>query len=213
MTERVRGSIVDRDQGLTPFGAILLRLCDNTGALGAALVDQEGETVDYAGSLSAFEMRVAAAEWRLVMRFVTASRVPSWTETREIVVRAKHRSFGVVQLPDGYAIVLELGVRCFRFSPRATSEAVRDLCREAGLELPEGRKERWSRVDVRPEPGNKRRPAAVWVGSAWCELVLLGRYSLENGEVGYRARLPSGAEINLVREQLGRWYAEDLPQY
>jgi hypothetical protein len=42
---------------------------------------------------------------------------------------------------------------------------------------------------------------------------LLGRYEsrlLEEGEVGFRARLANGEEVNLVRERLGRWYAEDL---
>ena len=154
-----------RDQDATPFGAVLLRLCDSTGALAAALVDQEGETVDYAGTVEPFEIRVAAAEWRLVLRALGSSLVPGWAETNQIIVRARQRSFAVVALPEGYAIVLEVA----------------------------------------------RRPHALWFGSSWVPIEVLGRYQLR-GETGYRARLSNGAEINLVREKLGRWYAEDLPQ-
>jgi hypothetical protein len=39
----------------------------------------------------------------------------------------------------------------------------------------------------------------------------LGRYlNLDRRELGFRARLTSGAEFALVREPLGYWYAGDL---
>ncbi len=60
-----RKTLVARDQAVSAFSGALMRLCDAIAAHGAALVDAEGETVDYAGSLSPFEIRVAAAEWRL----------------------------------------------------------------------------------------------------------------------------------------------------
>jgi hypothetical protein len=43
-----------------------------------------------------------------------------------------------------------------------------------------------------------------------CALEVLGRWpsDLSRGDVGYRARLPSGAELTLVREPLGRWYVD-----
>jgi hypothetical protein len=59
-----QGTLAVRDQAVSEFSGTLMRLCDATAAFGAALVDAEGETVDYAGSLSPFEIRVAAAEWR-----------------------------------------------------------------------------------------------------------------------------------------------------
>ncbi|MFO0568873.1 MAG: hypothetical protein U0263_24665 [Polyangiaceae bacterium] len=216
MSRRRRGPVA-RDQDTTPFGAILLRLCDGTGALGAALVDQEGETVDYAGYVDSYEIRVAAAEWRLVLRTLSFSNIRAWAATRQLFVRCHQRSFAAIALPEGYAIVLQLSARCFGLSERALAEATRELCAEAGLELPrEGRAEHWSRVEVRPLPNDPRRPAAVWVGSTWTRVEVLGRYDskqLARGELGYRARLASGAEINLVREKLGRWYAEDLPEH
>ncbi len=205
-----------RDQATTPFGGILSRLCDGTGAIGAALVDQEGEPVDYAGTVDSYEIRIAAAELRLVLKAITESRISDWRETRELMIRARRVSFAVVPMPEGYAVVLQLKPRCFSLSRRAIAEATRELSQEAGLELPRwlAPRERWSRVEIRPAPGDPRRPVAVWVGSTWCRVDVLGRYDavhLDRGEIGYRARLASGAEINLVREQLGRWYAEDLP--
>jgi hypothetical protein len=210
-------SAVGRDQAVSPFAAILMRLCHGTGAVGAALVDFEGETVDYAGRIDPFEIRVAAAEWRLVLRVLSQSPIASWADTHELVVRASQRSFVAILLDSGYAVVAQLPVRCFALSPRALAECVRDLCREAGFEPPQGARfgGRWSSVDVRTSPFDRRRPSAVWHNGSWHELEILGRYAkaeLGRGEMGYRARLPNGAEITLVRERLGRWYAEDLPE-
>ncbi len=57
-----------RDQETTSFTDILRRLLRATsGARAAALVDFEGETVDYAGVLDPFELRIAAAHWQIVL--------------------------------------------------------------------------------------------------------------------------------------------------
>jgi hypothetical protein len=215
MSER-RRSPAGRDQPASEFSGILMRLCDATGARGAALVDAEGETVDYAGSLGPFDIKVAAAEWRLVLRFITDSAVPAWRETRQLVVRARRASFAAVQLSDGYAVVLCLARHCFAVSWRALAEAERELCAESGLvPLPVlGRSERWTRVEVRTHAGDSKRPEALWYSSTWAPVSILGRYraaDLARGEIGYRARLTSGAELTLVREPLGYWYADDAP--
>jgi hypothetical protein len=210
MRERQK-SIAGRDQGASVFASILLRLCDGTGAPGAALVDREGETVDYAGTVNPYEIRVAAAEWRLIFGVLAGSRFPFWPDTSAIFVRAGRRSFAAFAMPDGYALVVQLQRLSFAISERAVSECVREICHEAGFEVPEGG---WTRVDVKVRPGDRRGPAAIWRAGAWCALEVLGRYAraeLGHGEIGYRARLATGAEITLVREPLGRWYAEDLP--
>lgn len=208
-----RRALVGRDQRASAFSAVLLRLCDAVGAVGAALVDAEGETVDYAGAIDPFDIKVAAAEWVVVLSLLRSSRIPSWPSTEQIVVRGTKKSFLVQMLEDGYAVVLQLAPRAFGISSRGVAEAVRDLCVEAGLELPRfihREKEQWWRVDVRSEPADSRRPCAIWAGGGWCGLEILGRWTTEGEprEVGYRARLPTGAEITLVRERLGRWYVD-----
>lgn len=212
---RRRKSLAPRDQTESTFGVILLRLCEATGALGAALVDQEGETVDYAGYLEPFQMRVTAAEWRLVFGLVRELPHPNFSLTEQIAVRCEKRSYAIVGLPDGYALVLELPRYAFNLSRRAVSEAAREIRAEAGLEWPGGERsaERWSRVAVQTADGDPRRPTAVFLDGAWKALTILGRYAASgNGqrEIAFRARLATGLEFALVREPLGAWFAEDL---
>jgi hypothetical protein len=214
---RRRGTFVGRDQAASAFSAALMRLCEGTGVAGAALVDAQGETVDYAGGLDPFDIKVAAAEWQLVVGVLRESRVPAWRETHELVVRARFRSYSIVPLSEGYAIVATLTRYCFEVPERALAEAVRELCRESGLSPPPflaGTRERWTRVEVQTSPHDARRAEALWHGGAWRSLEILGRYTdadLGSHEVGYRARLSTGAELTLVRERLGIWYADDTP--
>jgi hypothetical protein len=215
MRER-RRRLPQRDQDTTPFSGTLLRLCEATGALAAALVDSLGETVDYAGYLDPFSLRVMAAEWRLVLDVVRSVPRPGFEDAHEFSIRAKNKSFALVALADGYAIVLELPLRSLQFSRRALAEAAREIETEAGL-TPTNRagepEERWSKIDVRTAPGDARRPAAVWLEGAWCEVTVLGRYAQGRNsarEIGYRARLSNGLEIALIREPLGVWFAGGL---
>ena len=57
-----------RDQGRSEFTSILEEFCLLSGCHAAILVDQEGEAVDYAGLGTPFDLRVSAAEWRLVLQ-------------------------------------------------------------------------------------------------------------------------------------------------
>jgi len=107
---------------------------------------------------------------------------------------------------------VQLVARSFAISPRAFGEAIRELSFEAGLPLPAAyrdQKEQWCRVDVRCE-GGSRRPSAIWLHGSWLAIEVLGRFTGDLGshEIGYRARLATGAELTLVRERLGRWYTE-----
>lgn len=210
-----RGAL--RDQSDSPFSAILARLCDDSGALAAALVDAEGETVDYAGLLTPYEIKVAAAEWRLVLAVVCAAKVPGFRHVSELTVRAAGRTFAIVAMPDGYAIALCLPRFSFTLSRRALAQGMRDLACEAGLVLPETRGQAaWARVQVRiPDAGARpqRRPNALWLNDAWSPITILGRYQardLSRSERGYLARLASGAEVFLVREPLGVWFVDNV---
>jgi hypothetical protein len=213
MSRRRRTNLARRDQDASIFTSILQQFCEASGALAAALVDQEGETVDYACRTDPFEIKVAAAEWCLILKYLKESRFPSWPDTRELLVRAARRSYLAVALSEGYALVIELPRFAFRISSRALAQATRDLCLEAGLPCAESAiavAERWARVRVRTA-GDMRRPAALWHDGKWRKLVVLGRYlDLADREIGFRARLRTGAEFALVREPLGRWYAGDL---
>jgi hypothetical protein len=193
-----------------------MRLCAASGALATALVDRDGETVDYAGSLSPYEIKVAAAELQIVIALVRRSRGLEVKATEHVIARAARRTFSLIALTDGYALVLVLSRRSFVVSRRGVAEAIRELEREAGLTYASGTRrkyERWARVEVRTARGDPRRPEAIWLEGEWQPLALLGRFrsrDLERREVGYRARLGTGAEFALVREPPGRWFVEDL---
>jgi hypothetical protein len=243
-----RRTLRPRDQAVSTFSATLLRLCDATGAAGATLVDGQGETVDYAGYLEPYALKVMAAEWRIVLEYLRHSEKYDFSDVQEFVVRARDKSFALVALSEGYALVLELPQRAFSFSRRAVAEAVRELEVEAGLPLSNamGQNERWSKLEVRTVPGDRRRPEAVWFQGAWQPITIVGRYATpgrardsrrsatrhDGGDgaetnrgarmtppgkksapaptTAYRARLASGHEFALVREPMGRWFADDL---
>ena len=189
-----------------------MRLSDATHALGSALVDAFGETVDFASHLDPFEMKVAAAEMRLLLQLLQTSEVPVWPETSEIVLRAGERSFAAIALPEGYSIVMILPRHTFTVSRRALNEATRDICFEAGMPLPRTT-EHWSSVEVKAGRRRPWKPHSVWLNGAWRSVELIGRFAAIDtpSECAFRARLSSGAELTLVREPLGRWYADMLP--
>jgi hypothetical protein len=191
-----------------------MKLCESAAALSAALVDAEGETVDYASAGDPFFTRLAAAEWGIILRTLRSMPSGNWANTAEIFFRGRARSFAAVALDQGYALVLELPTHSLCASHRALVEAVRAVSAEAGLAVPRFWKlasERWTRVDVDTDH-SLRRPKAVWREGRWYALEVLGRIArdqLQRMEAGYRVRLEDGAEVTLVREPLDRWYADD----
>jgi hypothetical protein len=214
MSQR-RRTLTQRDQAASSFSGILMSLCEGTGALGAVLVDRMGEAVDYAGYLAPFALKIAAAEWRLILDFTRAVPHPNYTDTNGILVRGRQKSFAVVGLPHGYALVVELPRRSFGLSARAVAQAVRAVELEAGLGTPDETptSERWVRVEVRVATTDRRRPEAVWLEGSWHPLLILGRHGggvPTRREVAFRARLPSGLEFTLVRERSGHWFADAL---
>jgi hypothetical protein len=209
------GPGASRDQDVSAFSLTLGRLCEGLPAVAAALVDAEGETVDYAGRRTPFDVRVTAAEVRLVLGMCAGAPTLCPGGAAELTIRARSASYAVFRLEEGYALVVELPRRAFAISRRALGEAVRELCHEAQLPVPAAfLQDTWTRLEVQEEPLGTRRPAALRMNGHWLTLEVLGRYrgpELTRREVAFRVRAENGLETTLVRECFGRWYADDLP--
>jgi predicted regulator of Ras-like GTPase activity (Roadblock/LC7/MglB family) len=209
---RRRAAYAQRDQPPSKFAATLGRLCDALPAVAAAVVDAEGETVDYAGYLAPDDIKIMAAELQLVLAEARRSTLLGDDSLGEVVVRAQRCTFAIVALQQDYFLVLQLPRRAFTISHRALTEAVRELCREGQLEIPPRfARLDWLRVDVREDPKRARRPLAVWSRKGWAPLEILGRYhgdELRPREVAYRVRIANGMEVTVVRERLGKWYSD-----
>lgn len=198
----------ERDVDTTPFGRLLEALLGRVpGAYAAALVDSEGETVDYAGDVDPFEIRVAAAHCQILLRHV--DELGALGRARRIVVRAAKSSFLVEALEESYALVVLLGRRAgFAASRRAFSVCARELAAEAGWTIPKG--PAWH--PVRVEAGRDGRPLAVVapgaIGPTAVEILgsVVGATAHERA---FRVRTSEGVEVMLVREPGRQWYADE----
>jgi hypothetical protein len=200
---------VGRSQEPTPFGEILGRLLGlAAGASAAVIVDPEGETVDYAGTLPEFDAKVAGAHLRIVLD-EAASLTGKLGTIQNVLVRARRRSYLVRALPDGYALVIVLQRDAFAVSARAIEIAERELCREAGWRLPSPQKTSWYPVQIEPARRDRRRPSRMRTRATWEGIEVLGSVVGMGRDRGYRCRLRSGAELTLVREPAGAWYADE----
>ena len=199
-----------RDQATSTFTRILERLLAATpGAKGAALVDFEGETVDYAGRFDPFDLKVTAACWQIALAEI--AEASEFVAVQQVMVRARLHGYFVRRLEEKYAVVIVLHPRAaFAVSDRALAEAITGLSREAGWDVPRDAS-RWSWVEVETERrGSVRRPRRLKVGGSWQPVDVMGAVvGLAPRERGFRVRLPSGHEMMLVRERLGRWFADD----
>jgi hypothetical protein len=187
----------------TPFTAILDSVISRVpGAYGAVLVDSEGETVDYAGLVVPYEIRVAAAYLQIVLRQL--EDVPKLGQPKFMIVRGTKRTVIARALPEAYVLGLLLRRRAgFMASHRAFSEAERALAREAGWTPPSGRA--WYAVEVDVD----RRGRPVRVAPDHPVEVLGTVMGLTVREQGFRVRTASGLELTLVREARRTWYADE----
>jgi hypothetical protein len=196
----------------TAFTGILRRHVEATpGALGAVLVDAEGEAVDYVGdTLDPFDVKVAAAHWRIVLSDIERGRLAvEGGPTTRLVVSTDARGFVLTALPDGYALLSIVHANAaLGHADRSLDETLRALHREAGWTCPPGAF-RWHPLEV--EVDARARPSRVRLRQRWTDVVPIGRIAvgLEPGEVGFRIHLPSGArETTLVLGRDDRWYAD-----
>jgi hypothetical protein len=196
-----------RDTDATAFTAVLTDLISRIpGAHSAALVDSLGEAVDYTGRVPPFDVKVAGAHYKIVIDDVRSR--PPFRDLRTLFVRGSRGSFAVRALPDDYAIVVLLSKRAGFATTRALDVCERALIEEAGLSP--RRVSPWTVVAVNCD--RRRRPVRVTTldGATSLRAEVLGAvHGLANRERGFRVRLETGAEVMLVRELGGTWYAEE----
>ena len=181
----------------SPFASILSALIERVpGAYAASLVDVLGESVDYAGVVEPFDVKVAAAHFRLILQEL--ERFGQLGTPTSLTVRGERRTIVAMQLPDGYALVVLLRRRAgFAASSRAYAVCIRALAAEAGWDLVKERA--WHPVAVRIN--DRKRPVLVNDQP----VVVMGAIV---GETGFRVRVGE-RELTLVRESGGNWYADD----
>ena len=200
------GPLVARDTDATPFTSILATLLEAVpGAYAVALVDAEGETVDYTGRGDPFDLRIAAAHIQLVIQDI--ERFNALGSPRWITVRGRKKSIAATVLPDGYALALLLRPRsAFAISTRALRVCMRALAVEAGWKELGDTARTWFPAAVTTD----RRGRPVRIGEKEAAVDVLGELvGLSRRERGFRVRTANGSEFMLVREPGQRWYADE----
>lgn len=207
-----------RDQAESPFNLILE---DFLGAIrfarGAAIVDFDGETVDYAGVVDPFELRVAAATFQLVRNDTDACQ--QLGPARQIAVSMARSGYLVRVLDPSYSLIVVLRkLGTFQVSERMMVEIESRILAEAGLSSqtpPFVRAEvqtvgRGSRT--RPHRVRPTRAAGAADGPAeeWVTIEVLGTLvDVAPGERAFRVRLPTGAEVTLLRDAFHMWFSDE----
>ncbi len=215
MSERAsrRRASLPRDQAASPFNLILEELLDAVPFVaGAAIFDFEGETVDYAGEVDPFELKVAAATLQLVL--IELRGCATLSTTREISITTSKVGYVIRILDESYGLLLivrRLGA--FALTHRLLDETEARIQAEAGL--PIRQQPDWFRVDVEHagrRPRRLRPIAPIGAGTfeaPWLDLEVLGSVvGLSRPLKGYRVRLGSGAEVTLLRESRRLWYVD-----
>lgn len=206
-----RRRLVQRDQAESPFALLLASLLEALPfARGAALVDLEGETVDYAGEVDPFELRVAAATFQLLLADLRSTAM--FREVRQINVVSTKSGYLVRVLDPHYSLVVVLRkLGTFVVSQRVIDEVETHILLEAGLS---NRRAAWHRVDVdaegRPPRPRRLRRAISEEEPSWTSIEVLGTLvNVGHAEHGYRVRLGTGAEVNLLCENQRLWFIDE----
>jgi hypothetical protein len=204
-----RRETVARDQHESAFASILAGLVKRVpGARAAALVDRQGETVDYFGHIDPFGMRLAAAHWRIVLDEVNSQ--DTFRPVRWLALRAGRASYLVHELPEKYALIVILARAAGFFGwRRAVSACAHALGHEAGWSLSVAP---WFPLQVTAD--ERRRPRALGgagPGTPPRPIVILGTVAggLARRERAWRVRFDTGVEATLVREPGGVWYSDE----
>jgi hypothetical protein len=215
-----------RDTQASPFAEILRSFIQShPGVIGASLVDSEGETVDYSGIWTPYELRVLGAVLQVTEKaFRSESHLLGEGELLAFSFVFGSRCAFYRNLPDGYGLAMVLN----QADPaliEPDSKPVDHLCLllavEAGwLARDATPTSHWFPVGVLRDPQGKPEALVRIKGP----LALDGRDSalkdrrsihvlgsfLEGVKTGVRVQLDHGVECNLSCESDTTWYA-DLP--
>lgn len=192
--------------GGSPFEALLWGVVKTVaGCRAAAFIDQEGEAVDIAGYGDAYDVKVVGAHCNVLLHDADTLGKP----VHQLLVGCGRKSFIAVRMAEGYSLVMILSARAaFHVSPRAIEHWTLELGKEAGFSLKAPR-QRWRPVEVETASRLAKRPLRIRASDEWRKLQVLGALvGLKKSERGYRVRIDTGAELNLVREPLGHWWAD-----
>lgn len=189
----------------SPFARILAELVIRLpGAYAAALVDREGETVDYSGHVDPFDVRVAAAHLRILLQ--RCEEITFWGTPTMLTVRGTQKTTVMRALPDGYALVVMMRKRAgFARCERAFQVCERALAHEANWPLPQNERG-WVVADVRCD--DRGRPVSLVGENKVHSVEVLGTLASSTNERGFRVRMDDGNEITLVREPGWFWYSD-----
>lgn len=217
-----RPPAVARDQGTSEFTSILERVvADTPSARAAALFDYEGETVDYAGRLDPFDVKVAAATFQVLLAELRdLSRMP---KPRQIRIQSRRVAWVVRVLDDNYSLLIVTHPRASHaVSERVLRDAEARLAEEAGLAI--SARPKWWRVEVQLDKAARSSPMLIrpspslslsgaGAEAAWYGLDVLGcLVGLPPREKGFRVRLDSGIELNLIAERARQrhiWFVDE----
>lgn len=191
-----------RDMDESPFAAILGEFVSRLpGAIAAALVDAEGETVDYVGKYDVYELKVMAAHFRILLGtvgvLVATEGAPS-----TLIVRGESRTVLGLMAKEGYAVVVVFRRRAgFARREIATLLLIKQLAKEADWAIESSPP--WGAVEVHTDV--RGRPLEiVFGGGSRTPVEVLGTF----GTHGFRVRSDAGHEFCLVREPKNLWYAD-----
>jgi hypothetical protein len=198
-----------RDQDASPFHVILDELLTlQPFVRSAAIFDYEGETVDYAGDVDPYELRVAAATFQLVINDLRGSQLSS--ATHEIALTTTRSGYVLRILDESYTLLLlPRRLATFAVSARLLREVEARILHEAGLpmKVPPTWFHVHAEVGARGRPERVRPPTGV---HPWTPVEVLGSVmGLAAHETGFRVRLSSGAEVTLIRESPRLWFVDD----
>ncbi len=209
MSGAARRPQASRDQDESPFNLILQDLLNVLPfARAAAVFDFEGETVDYAGHLDPYDLRVIAATFQIVL--TDLREVPLASGLRGVLLNLTTASYQIRVLDPHYSLIIVLRTMATHcVSERLVVEVADRLAAEAGLDR--ARKPVWHRVEVLTTA--KQRPVAIrepGAETAWITTDVLGAHAGElGGERGFRVHVRTGVEVNLVRERNGLWFVDE----